>query len=400
MLQDPVEGFVPAYTQARVYLMQNPQWAFFAALLMLLEDKMDTPGVATAGVDGKHLHINRQFFMDLKTKPQRATLLAHAAMHVALKHMLRAEAISKDDWDTWNDAGDYVINQMLVEAGFEPIPGWLHDPKYTGMTSEQVYKILRDQPKPPNQSTGGSLGSDVMPPGQEEPDQGSGEAKPGSDQAQAMAALSGQIDMMVRQAEQQAIATGMDPGKIPQQIRAYLDKLMKPKLPMAQHLRRFMREISNDDYSWRKINRRFRPMILPGLRSDNKLMHIAFAFDMSGSVSKADYTRYMSELYGVMRNIKPDKLTLIQFDTQIKEEDTIKSVRDMANIELKGRGGTDIECVMEWAKKHKPAALIVFSDGEYRHPSFNPGCPVLWLIHGYRKEQFRCDFGRTVLFDV
>ncbi|TKW65172.1 MAG: hypothetical protein DI616_15710 [Paracoccus denitrificans] len=392
---DPLAGFENAYTQARVYLMQNPQWALFSSLLLLQEEVMDHPEVNTAGVDGKRLYINREFFMSLPNKAQRATLLAHEAMHVALKHMLRGELITDELQEKWNDAGDYVINQMLKEDGFEPIKGWLQDDKYAGMTTEQVFKQILIDPPPP-QPTGGSMGKDLLPP----KDENGNEPGTPQEQQQAMAALSGQIDMMVRQAQQQAQAMGMDPGKMPAEIQAYLDKLLKPKLPMAQHLRRFMKEISNDDYSWRKTNRRFRPMLLPGLRSDNKLMHIAFAFDMSGSVSKADYTRYMSELYGVMRNIKPDKLTLIQFDTQIKCEDRIKSVRDMANIELRGRGGTHIECVMEWAKKNKPAALIVFSDGEYAHPTFNPGCPIVWLIHGHRKEQFHCDFGRTILFDV
>lgn len=396
------KAFVAAYTQARVYLMQNPNWAFYAALLMLLQDKFDDPEELTAAVDGKFLYINREFFMSLESKPRRAGLLAHEAMHVALKHMLRMAVIPQDQWEKYCEAADHVINLMLVEDGFEPIhPDWFCDPAYKDMTTEQVFKLLLDKPPAAEPEGGegkgppGGIGNDLRTP--KSPEDGAGG---GTDQQNALAQLSGEIDVMLRQAEQQAISNGMKPGDIPQQVRAYLDTLVKPKLPMNAHLRQFMRAISRDDYSWRKMNRRFAPMILPGLRSDSKLLHIAFAFDMSGSVSKKDYTRYMSELYGVMRGMQPDKLTLIQFDTQIKSVDTIKSVRDMANIELRGRGGTNIEDLMEWAKKHKPTALVVFTDGEYRHPSFNPKCPVLWLIHGHRKNQFHCDFGKTVLFDV
>lgn len=397
MLQPTDNGFLAAYTQARVYLMQNPNWAFYSALLMLLEDRIDYQGVDTAATDGKHLDINTDFFMSLPSKAQRATLLAHEAMHVALKHMVRGDLITAEQWDRWNDAGDYVINAMLVQDKMEPIAGWLYDDKFKDLSTEQVFKLLEDVPPPPK--TGGSIGADVKKPSQEPDDGESGSGNADVDAKQALAQLSGQIDVMLRQAEQQAISSGMKPGDIPQQIRAYLDSLVKPKLPTATILRRFMRNLSRDDYSWRKINRRFRPMILPGLRSDNKLMHIAFAFDMSCSVTKKDYTRYMSELYGVMRGMKPDKLTLIQFDTDIKSEHKLKTVRDLSNVELKGRGGTCIECVMEWAKKNRPAALVVFSDGEYAHPSFNPGVPVIWLIHGSRRE-FHCDFGTTVIFET
>jgi predicted metal-dependent peptidase len=157
--------------------------------------------------------------------------------------------------------------------------------------------------------------------------------------------------------------------------------------------------MAKNDYSWRRINRRFKPMMLPGMWSE-KLSNIAFAFDMSGSVSDADTKRYVSEMYHVMRMLKPDMLTLIQFDTKIKSVEKIKSVRDMMNVKLVGRGGTDIEDLMQWARKHKPTALVVFTDGEYRHPSFNPGCPILWMIHGRRREHFHCDFGTTIKFEV
>ena len=55
---------------------------------------------------------------------------------------------------------------------------------------------------------------------------------------------------------------------------------------------------------------------------------------------------------------------------------------------------------MEWARINKPTALCVFTDGEYSHPTFNPGCPIMWMIHGYSKDMFRCDFGTTIRFDV
>ena len=192
---------------------------------------------------------------------------------------------------------------------------------------------------------------------------------------------------------------GDKPGSIPADVQVFLDGLLKPKLPMAAHLRKFFNAIDKSNYSWQKLNRRFYPQLMPGLKG-KKLGHIAFAFDMSSSVSDSDIKRYVTELMAVVRNLKPEKITLVQFTCELKSVHKIKSVQDLANIELRGRGGTCIEPLMEWAKINKPTALCVFTDGEYPHPSFNPGCPIMWMIHGYSKDNFHCDFGTTIRFDV
>ena len=63
--------------------------------------------------------------------------------------------------------------------------------------------------------------------------------------------------------------------------------------------------------------------------------------------------------------MKPDKITLIQFDRNIKSVDSISNIRDLMNVKFIGRGGTRIEPVMNWADKHKPKLLLVFTDGEF-----------------------------------
>lgn len=394
MLQQQNEQMDLAMQQARIELMRHDKWTFFSALILFLRSEVDTdPSVKTASVDGKTIWYNSAFFLSL-TKGQRCTLMAHEALHPALKHMFR---LMDRDLKTFNDAADHVINNMLLEAGFEPIPDWLCDLRFKGMHTEEVYQILRQESTQQSSSQSGGPA-----PGQGQPNSiGQDLRSPPKDEVGSSTedAVSQDIDVMLQQASQIVAAKGLEPGNIPQMIQVYLDSLLKPKLPMAQHLRRFFQTMAKNDYSWRRINRRFKPMLIPGMWSE-KLSNIAFAFDMSGSVSDADTKRYVSEMFGVMRMLKPDQLTLVQFDTGIKSVDKIKSVKDMHGIKLVGRGGTNIECVMEWAKKHKPTALVVFTDGEYRHPSFNPGCPILWMIHGHRKDKFHCDFGTTIRFEV
>lgn len=392
--------FKAALTKTRVALIQHKGAIFLSTLCLMMKQKVDNT-MPTAATDGFSIFYNEDFFMSLSPEC-RITLVAHEVLHPALQHIGTYGIAGKGvftDLDRLNRAGDYVINDFLVLAGFTPIPDWLHDIKYRGMTTLEVYRLLEQE-----DGSGGGSGSDPTPgigkwgdlrdpngPGGEKEDRGGEEITP--------AQLDQQIQANIAAAATAQQAAGTKAGALPAEVQEFIDGLLKPKLPMAYHLRRFFTAMSKNDYSWRRINRRFRPMLLPGMWSEN-LGHLAFAMDMSMSVSQKDIQRYVSELAGVMKALKPGEMTVIQFDTEIKSTHRIKSVREMANIELKGRGGTHIKDLMEWARKNKPTALVVFTDGEYEHPSFNPGCPVLWMIHGRSKEQFHCNFGQTILFDV
>ena len=387
MSQEP--EFWKALTKAQLDLMQMPGATFVTTLALMMKQRID-PTCDTAATDGLTIFYGLAFFMGLPRK-QRPTLLAHEAMHAALDHVGEAEAhnITPEQHLRFNKAADYVINDFLVLAGFEPIPGWCHDVKYRGMTTMQVYRLLEE-----DEANGGG-GGDGSTPFDDLRPQGYGEPE-GTSKAEIQQAIKSNITAA-------AVATkmkgGTEAGNIPADVQVWLDGLLKPKLPMAAHLRKFFKAVDKSNYSWQKLNRRFYPMLMPGLQG-RKLGHMAFAFDLSSSCSDEDIRRYVSELYAVIRMLKPERITLLQFTCELKSVHRIKTIQDLANVELRGRGGTCIEPVMEWAKVNKPTALCVFTDGEYAHPTFNPGCPIMWMIHGYSKDMFECDFGTIIRFDV
>lgn len=381
--------FWKAVTKARLDLMQMPAATFVTTLALMMKQRIDdTPANLTAATDGLAIFYNTGFFLGL-TRKQRPTLIAHEAMHAALDHMelAKAHGITPENHMRFNRAADFVINDFLVLAGFEPLPNWCHDVQYRGMNTVQVYRLLQEDP---SSSGGGGAGepmNDLRQPG---------ESEPGMSESEVKQAVKANITAAAVAAQMKG---GAAAGSVPADVQVFLDSLLKPKLPMAAHLRKFFNAIDKSNYSWQKLNRRFHPMLMPGLQG-KKLGHIAFAFDMSNSVSDADIKRYVTELMAVVRNLKPERISLVQFTCEIKSVHRIKSIRELAAVELRGRGGTDIEPLMDWAKLNKPTALCVFTDGEYSHPSFNPGCPVMWMIHGYSKDMFHCDFGTTIRFDV
>lgn len=381
--------FWKAVTKARLDLMQMPAATFVTTLALMMKQRIDdTPDNLTAATDGLAIFYNTGFFQGL-TRKQRPTLIAHEAMHAALDHMelAKAHGITKENHKRFNRAADFVINDFLVLAGFEPLPNWCHDVQYRGMNTVQVYRLLQEDPSSGGGGGAGEPMNDLRQPG---------ESEPGMSESEVKQAVKANITAAAVAAQMKG---GAAAGSVPSDVQVFLDSLLKPKLPMAAHLRKFFNAIDKSNYSWQKLNRRFYPMLMPGLQG-KKLGHIAFAFDMSSSVSDADIKRYVTELMAVVRNLKPEKISLVQFTCEIKSVHRIKTVRELAAVELRGRGGTDIEPLMEWAKLHKPTALCVFTDGEYSHPSFNPGCPVMWMIHGYSKDMFHCDFGTTIRFDV
>lgn len=386
------QSFQEALLKSRIGFMRKPESVFMTTVCFMLKMQFDVPGYKTAATDGEWLIINTDFYMKLPAE-QRITLLAHETMHVVLQHVNRGYKFP--DKVKFNYAADFVINLMLKEAHFEPIPGWLYDKKYEGMTTEEVYNLLDDDEM---KRIGGGAGfDDIRQPGTfaDKAGDGSGEGITVAELAEkerAITSILAQAAATARQAGQ--------PGSVPGEVQVFLDGLLKPKLPLSYHLRKFFRAIDKSDYSWKKINRRFgKKIMLPGMHGE-AMSELDFAFDMSGSVSDRDTLRYVSELHEVLRGLKPSALNLIQFDTHIKSVDRVKSVGDLSRVKLVGRGGTCIEPLMQLTAQRKPTALIVFTDGEYAHPRTNPGVPVLWVVHGPSKDSFRCNFGTIIRFNV
>lgn len=407
-----------AMVHAKVAFMNDPKAMFMYTVCFHLLFKWSTD-IKTAQVDGYTMTINPVFWMKL-THEMRISLLAHETGHVIRDHMTRRE---NRDPKLYNYAGDYSINQELKDAGYKAIEWelddgrktkWLQDDRFAGMSTERIYDILfAENPTPPPMGSGGSGQPSPAGDGQSgdgaggQPDADADDNSHWLDVAQptedangdkvSPAEVAEHIKEIIISSANAALMNGQ-PGSIPGAVQMYLDSLLKPKLPMSTYLRRFFTAVQKNDYTWRRPNRRYMPMYLPSMHSE-ALGDMAFAFDLSGSVKDYDIKRYVSEMVGVMRNLKPASITLILFDTEIRSVTKVKSVHDLMGVKLIGRGGTDIHPLMEWADKHKPMALSVFTDGEFHVRAKKPSCPILWMIHNKRRE-FVCPYGTIIKFEV
>ena len=91
--------------------------------------------------DGVSLYYNPEFVETLNAATLAGTL-AHEVMHPALHHHVRR---SGRDPKRWNEACDYAINPLLVDAGLSLPEGVLLDNRFRGMSAEQIYNLLETE---------------------------------------------------------------------------------------------------------------------------------------------------------------------------------------------------------------------------------------------------------------
>jgi predicted metal-dependent peptidase len=365
-----------ALTKAKIALMSKTDSAFFTTICFSLKFKWEDK-IPTAGTNGKDLYFSPKFFMELNAE-ERVFVLVHEAMHVAYMHVDKNRLGSRDP-KKWNIAADHVINLQLIERGFKMPTGnhrGLADAKYKNMSTEQVYDLLPELKEE-------EYDGDVM----------FGEGSP-EEQEQAMKEVQ---DIIVRASIQSKMA-GDKPGSIPGDIEIFLDRLLNPKLPWNRILQKYLHKYDKNDFTFKKPNRRFFPThYLPSLHSQ-ALMDLAIAVDISGSVSDSDFNRFVTEIHSILKMMKPEKITLIQFDTAIHAVDKVRNVQELMKVKFSGRGGTDFHPVAQWVNKNKPQALMVFTDGEFNFYNEEAKTDVMWLIHD--NKHFKPPYGKVIHYEM
>ncbi len=360
--------------KAKVSLMADHNSVFITTVLFSLKFSWDE-SIPTACTNGLDLRFNPTFFEKM-THQERVGVLAHEAWHVAYQHINR---VGDRDFRIWNMAADHVINLMLLDNGYSLPEGGLWDDQFKGMSSEEVYKIIYNDP-------------DKQDPDFQEDFESHPDLSP-----EEQAELDSKIEDIIVKAHVQSQMSG-SPGKLPGEVEVYLDKLLNPKLPWEQILANFLVATAPDDYSFRKPNRRYLPeYYLPSLHSDG-IGEIAVAVDTSGSVSDEEFLRFITEVQAIQTRMNPTKMTVIDFDYEIRDIHTVHEGKDVKNLKFSGRGGTYIKPVLEWAKENKPIALLVFTDGEFETININPDIPVIWVIHA--NDSFTYPFGRVITYEI
>lgn len=352
--------------------------AFYAPLASSLNFKWSEE-VSTAAVDGKTVFFNPNFFNSI-SRNQRVFVFMHEVEHVARLHHIR---MGNRDPKIWNMACDYEINNSLVKTvhpikrtTFYKVEGLdvLIDHKYDDMTAEQIYEdLIQEQKEMPN-----VLAGDMKPADSDAED------VPHPDIIQKVINAN-------TAAEQASKAHG---DKIPGYVDSLISTFARPVIPWTRYLTKFMTELGEDDYSWKKRNTKYQCVYIPSLVPAEGLAHIVFFYDVSGSVSKEQITRFNTEVAHVHKFFNPEKLTVVTFDTRIRNTIEFRKDEVLKDIMITGGGGTSLVEVYEYLVKHRPTAAVIFSDLEC-HSIEDPRVPILWGIIGNR-QRFSPNFGTSI----
>jgi predicted metal-dependent peptidase len=374
---------------AKITLMMQKNTVCYTTVVFSLKQEItaDIPNMTTAATDGKHLYIHPDFFMGLSPN-ERLTLLAHEALHVLLDHMHRK---GDRDHKLFNIAADYVINGSLVNAQYALPKGGLHDHKYDGMTTEQVYKLLEKKNNQQKQELfdkckDGSLnGNDITYPDQVDP----GEA-----------VTQDEVTKIILRAVTQAKAMGQPAGTMPAEIELALQHTLNPPLPWHIILSHYLTEFAKEDFTFRRPNRRFLPdSYLPTAHSE-AVCNLAICVDISSSVTDHEFNVFITKIAEIKNSMNPQETTVVSFNTQITGVQKLTADDNpLTKLKFKGRGGTAIAPVLEWAAENKPTVMIIFTDGEFTQVEpKNKGVPMLWLIHD--NPMWKTKWGRVIHYNI
>lgn len=341
----------------------------------------EDPSIPTLCVNGVSVWVNPAFWNQL-TRDQKLTAIAHEVFHKMLMHPTRRGA---RDMFVWNIAGDFIINDMLVQMNFTPLQNltidgkpwsWCYDPKLVakgGGTTEGVYdEIIREAEQNgqgqegQGEGEGGEDGDEGEGDGEDSNDGGnqSGGTSPGDARRgkkndpfqraseQAKRRLGGFQDIRdfgetpdgdvdegedgkgvgespadheqrVRKEIKDAEMQAKMQGTSPAWMERVIGNAFHAQVKWHEVLEQYLKSLHQSDYSWSRINRR--ELIKTGCIAPDmwqpSMGPIAIFIDTSGSIGDNELGLFLKHLRDVLEQVRPKGIDIFYWDTDLKKHE-------------------------------------------------------------------------------
>lgn len=388
---------------------------FLGALALRLPIKAADPNwCPTTATDARAFYYNPAYIAGLSLD-ETQFVLAHDALHCALSHFARRQHRVRRRWDL---ACDHAINPLLIADGLTPPPAALHNPRFKGLTAEEIYPLLEEQDdaetldrhlydadnqRGGNQSKMTEQDLDKSNQGKEphpesgeqgesnQPQPGEGQGLERADSAPQPKPLSPdeQSNLAVQWHQRTAGAAqqAMQHGKLSGEMARLIDRLLQTQVPWRQLLARFMSATAHDDFSYSRPSRREGDFIRPALRSHQ--LDFVVAVDISGSIKDTEIQEFISEIDALKGQVRA-RVTLLACDANLCPGSPwcFEPWEEFRRPEeMKGGGGTSFLPVFAWLDRNRirPDLLVYFTDAEGEFPPLEPNFPVIWLVKGQAK---------------
>ena len=360
----------------------------------------DAPLITT---DGHTVHYGPAF--DALPLPQQTGYVAHAVLHVALRHAPRyldlQQRLGDVDLRLFNLCADVIVDSALGHLAWLQLPAQAVQldrflASTLGLTQtvdaallewdvERLYRAIDDRRMPAS----GSKREDGPRAASARAMAATGHAdlQPG---AQGQEAPEAQAEAAREWAERIVRGHAGD-GEL-SMLRALLADLPRAHTPWEQVLRtQLARGLSQrPDLSWSRPSRSYlarqgrcgagrRMPFEPGVLPSRKVPRLVLVVDVSGSIEDALLQRFSREIEAITRRLEAG-LTLVIGDDRVQHVQRFEPGRcDLSALSFKGGGGTDFTPLLEEAGRHDPDITVVLTDldGPAR---YRPRAPVLWAV--------------------
>mgnify|MGYP003133667789 FL=1 len=389
-------------TKAHIRIMTSPEFCMFSGVLSI-GDITFTKDIPTACTNGRDVMYNPDF-IDTMNDKELTFVILHEAIHKVFQHMHMWIRLFKENARLANIAADYVVNSSILEADphnkrCEMPKDALYDPKYNGMTTKQIFELLKKNP-PPQRGQGGSGKSPQC-----QGSKGSQETLDSHDWegAEKMSAeekkrTQKQIDQALRQGE-------VIRGKMSGNVNRGVQELLEPQVNWRELLREFVVTVSRskDETSFRRPHRRFigQDIYMPSMVG-NTINKVVIAGDLSGSISSETERMFLTEAIQVCKDVNPKSIDLIWWDSRVQghevymegEYDTI-----LQRTKPSGGGGTTVGCVNKFIDSEhlEPDVIIILTDGYVEYDwGGDWKYPTLWAI---TEKRITSPHGKSIYID-
>lgn len=384
-------------TKARVrMLLKHPFWGNLATRLKLVEA---SEWCSTAATDGRHFYYCTDFINKLDDD-ELVFLFGHEVGHCVYSHMGRR---GDRQPQVWNMAGDYLVNDMLIENNvgkrITAVP-ILYDPKYRGMTAEEIYDQLMQNAVKIQVTLDMHMDGSGDETG--ENDKGSDGKSKGSGikiDEETMKKIRDEMKEAILQSAQAAGA-----GNTPSGIKRLIQQFTAPKMRWQDIIRIQLESSLKNNYSFMRPSRKawHTGAVLPGMLPAEHL-DVVIALDMSGSITEDMVSDFLGEVKGMMDMYTTYAIHVFCFDTEVYNPVTFTddNGEDIYEYEPQGGGGTDFDCAYNYMKENgiEPKQFIMFTDG-YPCGSWGDAnyCDSVFVIHG--NDTIIAPFGLTAHYEL
>ena len=314
-----------------------------------------------AWTDGIRIYVNPDMFAAVPQN-ERPTVLAHEALHIFELHFPRAEAINVPQMIA-NISADAKVNQHLSESNFK-IPHNAITPsfiaKITGVASydiermsfEEIVKLLMK-----NCDSGFGMVSESSC--DLKKTNSKGEVLNEGDEEDSKANTAEEIEKIARRKAVESVVVAKTAGKVPGWAERIVNELLKPKVDWRRVLRAALERGIGKKVrrSWTKPSRKSE--CFPG-KELMTMNSVVVAVDTSGSIGEMEIRRFISEVYGICKEVA--NVTVIPWDARVYDPIKITRAGDVRKVKLAGGGGTVFLPVVKLLEKMRYDRLVILSD--------------------------------------